>query len=71
MLFQIENNAFLKDTANKDHVINDVSTEFKKAGCNAFHSSDDADIDYYIIKLIVLSSLNCLVTVIGENKIYL
>ena len=45
MLFQIKNNAFLKDTANKHHVINDVSTEFKKAGCNAFHSSDDADID--------------------------
>lgn len=44
MLFQIKNNAFLEATANKHHVINDVSTEFKKAGCNAFHSSDDADI---------------------------
>ena len=47
MLFQIKNNAFLEATANKHHVINDVSTELKKAGCNAFHSSDDADI--YII----------------------
>ena len=45
MLFQIKNNAFLKDTANKRHVINDVCTEFKKAGCNALHSSDDAYID--------------------------
>ena len=52
MLFQRKMSAFLMNTGNKHRVVNVVSTEFKKAGCNGF---DDADID--AIKLVVQSSL--------------
>ena len=41
-------------------------TELKKAGCNGF---DYADIG--IIKLVVQSSLKCLITAIGRTRIYL
>ena len=57
---------FLRNTANKYRVINVISTGKKKAGCNAFHSHDNADID--IINLVVKSFLKYLVTVISENQ---
>ena len=46
-------------------MINVISTEVKKAGCYVFHSHDDADVD--IVKLAVQSSLECPVTLIGED----
>ena len=60
MLFQGKEDAFLWNTANKHHVINVILTDLKKPGCRRF---DDADIG--IIKLVVQSSLKCLITVIG------
>ena len=65
MLFQGKKDVFISNTANKQHIINVVSTELKKAGCYVFHSHDDADVD--IIKLVVQSSLKCPATVIGED----
>ena len=37
-------------TLNKQRVINVIMTEFKKPGCNALYSSDDADIDMTLIQ---------------------
>ena len=48
MLFQGKKNAFLMNTANKHQVVNAISTELKKVGCNRF---DNAYID--VIKLVV------------------
>ena len=39
--------AFLRNTANKHCVVNVVSTEIKKAGCNVFEDSDIAIIMPY------------------------
>ena len=36
MLFKGEKNAFLRNTANKHHVINVTLAEIIKPGCNAF-----------------------------------
>ena len=55
MLFQGKKDAFLRNIANKHCVINAISTGIRKAGCNALHSHDDADID--IIKLALQSFL--------------
>ena len=66
MLLQEKKVVFLRKIVNKYCVINVILTEFKKLGCNAFHSYDDADID--IIKLSVRSSLKYLITKISENK---
>ena len=62
MLFQGKNDAFLRGTANKHRISNVTSTKLKRGGCRAFHSYDDADID--IIKIVVQSSLKCLITLI-------
>ena len=50
MLFQGKKNAILGNTVNKQRVINVIMTEFKKPGCNALYSSDDADIDMTLIQ---------------------
>ena len=60
MLFQGKNDGFLRNIANKHHVINFVLTELKKPGCNAFHLYDDAGID--ITKFSVQNSLTCLIS---------
>ena len=41
-------------------------TKLKKPEFDAFHSNDDADTD--IIKVIIQSSLKCLITEVNENK---
>ena len=56
MLFQGKNDVFLRNIANKHHVINVVLTELKKSGCNAFHLYDDAGID--ITKFSVQNSMS-------------
>ena len=56
MLFQVKKDVFLSNTANKQSIINVISTEHKKAGCYVIHSNDDADVG--IVKLAVQSSLN-------------
>ena len=66
MLLQEKKFVFLRKIVNKYCVINVTLTEFKKPGCNALHSYDDADID--IIKLRFRSSLKYLITKISENK---
>ena len=66
MLFQGKKDAFLRNTANKHHVIIVILTEPKKPRCNVFHSYDP-DID--ITKLRVQSFLRCLlITEISESK---
>ena len=60
MLFQGKNDGFLRNIANKHHVINFVLTELKKPGCNAFHLYDDAGTD--ITKFSVQNSLTCLIS---------
>ena len=69
MLFQGNKDAFLRNPVNKHSIIIIMLIEYKKAGCNVFHSSDDADID--ITNLSVQSSLKCLITEISEKRIYL
>ena len=64
MLFQGNNVAFLRNTANQHRVFNVILTELKKPGCNTFCLYDDAGID--ITKLIVQSF--SLITKISENK---
>ena len=66
MLFQGKNDVFLRNIANKHHVINVVLTELKKPGCNAFHLYDDAGID--ITKFSVQNSLACLISKISEKR---
>ena len=62
MLFQGKKDVFLSNPANKQLIINIISTKLKKARCYVFHSHDDA-VD--IVKLAVQSSLECHATVIG------
>ena len=66
ILFQGNNDAYIRNTGSKQRVINFILTELKKLGCNTFHLYDDPDID--IRKLSVQSSLKYLVTAISENK---
>ena len=66
MLLQGNKNAFLRKTANKHRVINVTLPKLMKAGCNAFHSYDDAAI--CTTKLSVQSFLKFLVTKISETK---
>ena len=66
MLFQGNKNVFLWKTANKCPVINITLPKLMKAGCNAFHSYDDAAIG--TTKLSVQSFLKFLVTKISETK---
>lgn len=54
-LFQYKNDAFLRNIANKHHVIHIILTEPKKLEYNGFHSHDEADTD--ITKLRAQSSL--------------
>ena len=56
MLFSAKKDVFLSNTANKQSIINVISTKHKKAGCYVIHSNDDADVG--IVKLAVQSSLN-------------
>ena len=44
MLFQRNNNAFLRNTVNKHCLIDVTLTELMKPRCNVFHSYDDAAI---------------------------
>ena len=44
-------------------------SELKKSEYNVYHSYNDADIDF--MRLVVQSSLTCLVTVIGEDTDFL
>lgn len=64
MLFQAKKDVFLSNIANKQSIINVISTEHKKAGCYVIHSNDDTDVG--IVKLAVQSSLEYPTTVIGE-----
>ena len=69
--FKEKKDVFLSNSTNEHHMINVISTEIKKAGCYGVHSHDDADVD--IVKLILQnslilqSSLECSITVIGED----
>ena len=63
MLFQDENDAFLRNNVNKHRSINVILTVNEKLGCKAFHLYDVAD-----IKLSVQSSLICRITEISEKK---
>ena len=56
--FKEKKDALLSNTANKQLIMNVISTELKKARCCVFHSHDDADVD--IVKVAVQSSLNAL-----------
>ena len=67
MLFQGKKDPFLRKTANKHRVFNVISTELRKEGCYAFQSYDNADLD--IINLVDKSSLKCLMTNWGEQKL--
>ena len=63
--FKEKKKAFLKNTANKHHVINVKLTERMKTGCNEFHSCDAA---VGTTKFSVQSSLKFLVTEISETN---
>ena len=39
MLFQGKKDAFIRNTANKYHIINAILTEPKKPGCNIYKNS--------------------------------
>ena len=56
--FKEKKDVLLSNTANKQLIMNVISTELKKARCCVFHSHDDADVD--IVKVAVQSSLNAL-----------
>ena len=56
---QEKKNVFLTNTANKQCVVNVLSTEIKKTGYNVLDVSD-----IYMIKLVNQSSLKSLITVI-------
>lgn len=60
MLFQVKHNAFLRNTTNKNTVVNVISTEFKKALCKGFDDTDTG-----VTKLVFQSSWKCLTTVIA------
>ena len=61
--FKEKQDVLLSNTANKQLIMNVISTELKKARCCVFHSHDDADVD--IVKAAVQSSLKCPATVTG------
>ena len=58
MLFRWKKNASLRNTANKHRIVNVISTELKKVGCNGF---DDANIGYYKVSFskFLETSYNC------------
>ena len=60
MPFQGKKNAFIRNTANQNCIVNVISTKLKKVGCNRF---DGADIG--ILKLVLQSYLRGLIAAIG------
>lgn len=63
MLLQGKKDVFLSNTANKQRIINVISTALKKGWCNVCHLHNDADVD--ILKLTVQSSLECPTSLTG------
>lgn len=65
MIFHGKKDVFLRNTSNKQRLINFIAIELEKAGVKIIHSEDDADVD--IVKEAIGQSLDYKTIVIGED----